>query len=116
MKWRDRGRPRTPVVEQPRQLDASLTLVAVLTAVRVARMFIATTLRGWGLVRLVETAELLTSELVANAVRATGIVEPDIKPCELTGLSRLSVRATVHQGSLFISVWDAAPSPPVMRA
>lgn len=51
---------------------AGVRLAAALAAAGESRVFIRRTLRKWQLLTLVEDAELVVSELVANAVKATG--------------------------------------------
>jgi anti-sigma regulatory factor (Ser/Thr protein kinase) len=54
----------------------SLTLAATLTAVSRARQFALFTLKRWGLAALAEDAQLVVSELVTNAVQASGAADP----------------------------------------
>ncbi|MFF3960405.1 ATP-binding protein [Streptomyces griseorubiginosus] len=67
-------------------------------AVTVARRTLRLILTMRGLIRLVDTAELLAAELVSNAVRHT------------KGPAALRVRWAV--GVLRIGAWDADPRPP----
>ncbi|WP_141206663.1 ATP-binding protein [Streptomyces griseorubiginosus] len=67
-------------------------------AVTVARRTLRLILTMHGLIRLVDTAELLAAELVSNAVRHT------------KGPAALRVRWAV--GVLRIGAWDADPRPP----
>lgn len=67
-------------------------------AVTVARRTLRLILAMHGLIRLVDTAELLAAELVSNAVRHT------------KGPAALRVRWAV--GVLRIGAWDADPRPP----
>jgi hypothetical protein len=60
--------------EQPR-FAAALDLVALSTAVTVARMFVADTLRRWGAMFIEPDMEEVAAELVALAVEATGPAE-----------------------------------------
>jgi anti-sigma regulatory factor (Ser/Thr protein kinase) len=72
-----------------------------------ARRHTAETLSSWDLVPLIETAELLVSELVTNACRATaGWSSPS---------SVVAVRLTATDADLFIEVWDANEAAPVCR-
>lgn len=68
-------------------------------AVTICRRTLRLILRMHGLIRLVDVAELLSAELVGNAVRHT------------KGAAALRVRWT-EAGVLRIGVWDADPSPP----
>ena len=56
----------------PRPLRSSLELGALSTAASCAGLHVKHVLREWGLNSLAESAELLVSELVTNAVNATG--------------------------------------------
>ncbi|WP_449351774.1 ATP-binding protein [Streptomyces shaanxiensis] len=67
-------------------------------AVTVARRTLRLILTMHGLIRLVDTAELLAAELVSNAVRHT------------KGPAALRVRWSA--GVLRIGAWDADPQPP----
>jgi anti-sigma regulatory factor (Ser/Thr protein kinase) len=94
-----------------------LKFAATVTAPRCARMFVNHTLMSWLLADLVDDAELIVSELVTNAVNATGITDPDPTYADLAGLALLAVQVRVTRRSLFIEVWDndsdgAATSPP----
>jgi len=67
-------------------------------AVTVCRRTLRLILTMHGLIRLVDTAELLATELVSNAVRHT------------KGPAALRVRWSA--GVLRIGAWDASPEPP----
>ncbi|WP_169946849.1 ATP-binding protein [Microbispora sp. H11081] len=87
------------------------------TAPRRARAFVRSQLRGWELGHLAETAELVVSELVTNAVRATAaVVSPPVAasmfPVPLRTVA-LRVRESSGRGSLFIEVWDVSEREPV---
>ena len=69
-----------------------------LRAVTVCRRTLRLVLTMHGLIRLVDTAELLATELVANAVRHT------------KGPAALRVRWAA--GVLRVGAWDADPEPP----
>jgi hypothetical protein len=63
----------------------STVFVAVPRAAGDARAFTTRVLDAWGLSHLVETAELLVSELITDAVkRAGGVMDP---PGDLSGLN-----------------------------
>jgi anti-sigma regulatory factor (Ser/Thr protein kinase) len=97
------------------QLTSSLTLAAVPTAAGVARSFVRQHLSQWGLNQLTEDAELVLSELVANAVTATGSTNPRPRWGDLHDLALIGIRLVVTVDSLVIEVWDRSPSPPVPR-
>ncbi|MFJ8784245.1 ATP-binding protein [Streptomyces sp. NPDC102476] len=69
-----------------------------LRAVTISRRTLRLILTMHGLIRLIDTAELLAAELVANAVRHT------------KGPAALRVRWSA--GVLRIGTWDADPEPP----
>jgi anti-sigma regulatory factor (Ser/Thr protein kinase)/anti-anti-sigma regulatory factor len=67
-------------------------------AAPVARRLLGRACRSWSVVELLEPAELITTELVANAVRHAG--------------SRVVLTVSLHEGHLQISVGDDSPAPP----
>ncbi|MFE7210859.1 ATP-binding protein [Streptomyces sp. NPDC057611] len=71
-------------------------------AVTISRRTLRLILTMHGLVRLIDTAELLATELVSNAVRHT------------KGPAALRVRWSV--GVLQIGAWDTDPAPPAPPA
>ena len=83
-----------------------LKFAATLTAPSCARAFVDHTLRSWLLPGLLQDARVIVSELVTNAVRATGITDPDPTYADLEGLALLGVQVRVCGESLFIEVWD----------
>jgi anti-sigma regulatory factor (Ser/Thr protein kinase) len=66
--------------------------------------------REWGLAVLAETAELLTSELVTNAVQASERLE--IR-ADLPAVHIVRVWLVSDQISMVIHVWDASEEMPV---
>ena len=88
----------------PWPLHSHLELGALPTAVPCARLHAREMAWEWGLNGLAETAELLTSELVTNAVQA------------MAGTDRLlpiRLHLCSDKERLLIEVWDANPRPPV---
>ena len=85
----------------PWPLRSSLELGALPTAVPCACLHVKHVLWEWGLNGLAESAELLVSELVSNAVNATG------QPGQTVALS-LAGNAT----GVLIEVRDSDPQPP----
>jgi anti-sigma regulatory factor (Ser/Thr protein kinase) len=85
----------------PWPLRSSLELGALSTAVPCACLHVKHVLWEWGLNGLAESAELLVSELVTNAVNASG------QPGQTVSLN-LAGNAT----RVFIEVRDADPRPP----
>lgn len=86
-----------------------LELGPVPTAPRTVRGVIRERLPLWGLGHLVDVAELVASELVANSVAATGNArwEGRIPPVRVWLLGSAS--------SVAVPVWDGVPRPPVKR-
>jgi anti-sigma regulatory factor (Ser/Thr protein kinase) len=102
--------PRDPDRERER-----LPLAALPTAVASARRFVVAQLRTWGLEPLVDDVELVTSELVTNAVREVGLdTVPDGYAALHTAappLIVLQLRLTAHR--VLCEVWDPSPELPV---
>jgi anti-sigma regulatory factor (Ser/Thr protein kinase) len=73
------------------------------------------TLKDWGLLELIDTAELLVSELISNAVTAAGIAGEDPTHSALQGLETVVLQLQLVQGLLQILVWDGDPRPPILR-
>ncbi|WP_371661922.1 ATP-binding protein [Streptomyces sp. NBC_00280] len=82
----------------PESWEYSLCIPNDLRAVTVSRRTLRLILTMHGLIGLVDTAELLATELVSNAVRHT------------KGPAALRVRWSA--GVLRIGAWDADPQPP----
>jgi anti-sigma regulatory factor (Ser/Thr protein kinase) len=72
-----------------------------------ARRFAAETLRAWGLALLVETTELLVSELVTNGCRASASGEG--------GRPVVALRLTATSADLIVEVWDGNDAAPVRQ-
>ncbi|MGW3176655.1 ATP-binding protein [Streptomyces sp. NPDC001153] len=79
--------------------DYTLYIPNDLRAVTVCRRTLRLILTLHGLIGLVDTAELLATELVSNAVRHT------------KGPAALRVRRT-PEGAVWIGAWDTDPAPP----
>jgi anti-sigma regulatory factor (Ser/Thr protein kinase) len=67
----------------------------------------------WGLAALAEDAELVVSELVTNAVQASGVTDPDAAWGDLGALATIQVRVLMYQADIVIEVWDRDPGSPV---
>ncbi len=85
-------------------LRSFLELGALTGAVPSARLHTRLVSREWGLTELAETAELLVSELMTNAVAASQSLDQGL-PVRLWLLS--------DGARMLILVWDANPRPPV---
>ncbi|WNM29661.1 ATP-binding protein [Streptomyces sp. Li-HN-5-11] len=82
----------------PETWDYTLNIPNDLRAVTICRRTLRLILTMHGLLGLVDTAELLATELISNAVRHT------------KGPAALRIRWTA--GVLRIGAWDADPAPP----
>ncbi len=103
------GWPVTP------QAVTGLALAAVPTAVRCSRMFARLCLRQWGLPSLADDSELVISELVTNAVKATDVIDAAPRWSQLAGLATIDVRVMLFERSIVIAVWDRNPAAPVIQ-
>ena len=102
--------------ESPPPLQRTATYAAMPSAAGAARRETVQTLKDWGLPHLIDTAELLVSEMISNSVRATGTLKERPSYAELRRLPTLWLRLRIERGLLVISVWDATPAPPVVKA
>lgn len=93
-----------------------LDLAAVVTAVSCSRHFVRVTLTQWGAAHMLDDALIVASELVTNAVKATGIIEPDPRWGDLESLALLTVRLIGLDTSVVIEVWDVSPEEPRVTA
>ncbi|GGK98392.1 hypothetical protein Sme01_62130 [Sphaerisporangium melleum] len=91
-----------------------LALAALPGSVRAARRHVHDHLRLWGLPHLIETAELVVSELSTNAVKATGFPTDSPSYGELSnGLNAICVGLYVAGACAVIEVWDSSDEPPL---
>ncbi len=93
------------VTPNPWPLRSYLELGALPTAVPCARLHARHLLWEWGLNGLAADAELLVSELVTNAVKAT------------TGRQQAAIRLQLSSDNtrVRVEVWDADPEPPAPK-
>jgi anti-sigma regulatory factor (Ser/Thr protein kinase) len=89
-------------------LQTRLPLAALPTAPSVARGHVRTVAREWGLADLADTAELLVSELVTNAVQASAKLRTIRTPV-------VHLWVTSDRMSMILHVWDASGEMPVRR-
>jgi anti-sigma regulatory factor (Ser/Thr protein kinase) len=82
-----------------------LELGALLSAVPCARLHARQVLWEWGIAHLGDSAGLLVTELVANAVRASR---------EMTPVPAVRLWLLSDSAQILILVWDASPQPPVL--
>lgn len=98
-------------------LASSLTLAALPTAPSCARLHAGAVLTEWGLTHVAETAELVVSELVTNAVQAstediTGRLRYELAS---PGLPVAHLRLLSDGAQVVAEVWDNNPQPPVAK-
>ena len=92
-------------------LSTSLPLGALPGATPCARLHARAVLVEWGLRELAEAAELIVSELVTNAVRAS--TTPDGHPrYDGAGMPVVVLRMASDRIKLLIEVWDSIPGAP----
>jgi anti-sigma regulatory factor (Ser/Thr protein kinase) len=96
-----------------RTFARQLTLAPHPAAVPWVRRLAGQVLRDWGLEELTDTALLLVSELVTNAVRASAdggwpTGGPDGSP-------EVALTLKLTAGRLVIAVWDSRPDPAVLQ-
>jgi anti-sigma regulatory factor (Ser/Thr protein kinase) len=94
---------------------AELALAAVPTAVKLSRVFAAHILRHWQLDMMVEDAALVTSELVTNAVTATGLTDEPERWSQLLNLAPIQVRFSLYKYVVVLEVQDRAAAIPVLK-
>jgi anti-sigma regulatory factor (Ser/Thr protein kinase) len=88
----------------PWPLQDFLEFGALVSAVPCARLHARHVLWEWGLASLGESAELLVTELITNAVKASWAV---------TQVSPVRLWLVSNRAQIVILVWDASPQPPI---
>ncbi len=86
-------------------LQDFLELGALLSAVPCARLHARQVLWEWGIGNLGDSTELLVTELITNAVRASR---------EMARVSAVRLWLLSDSARVLILVWDASPQPPVL--
>ena len=98
--------PTTDQAPWPRRTE--LPLAALPTAPGVARGHARSVAREWGLADLADTAELIVSELVTNAVQASARLRTAGPPVVLLWVTSDGISMVIH-------VWDASPDMPIRK-
>ena len=94
-------------------LRSYLELGALPTAVPRARLHTRRLLREWGLSELAETAELVVSEIVTNAMRASAaMARPHRHAAPPGGVPAVRFWLASDQQQVLIQVWDDSPRKP----
>ncbi|WP_439946495.1 ATP-binding protein [Streptomyces sp. BBFR109] len=99
--------------QRPRFVD-HIDLAALRTAVNCSRLFTKYLLNRWGAPSLIDDATLIVSELVTNAVKATGNMDEHPKWSELHDLKLIKVRLVGLEASVVFEVWDTSEDEPVL--
>jgi anti-sigma regulatory factor (Ser/Thr protein kinase) len=96
-------------------LRTSLILGALPTAVACARLHARNVMYEWNLPSIADSVELVVSELVTNAVRAS--TGPDGRPKydAKKGLPRVRLRLSSDRAHVLIEVWDQDHHIPVAK-
>jgi anti-sigma regulatory factor (Ser/Thr protein kinase) len=116
--WRppaDTTAPPSPKPTDQLRFSPTQTLAAVPTAVGAARRYVRSELTKAKLAALVDDAELVASELVTNAVTATGLMAPDPTWPELEGLAVIRIRLGFGTTNLLVEVWDHDAELPIQQ-
>lgn len=102
-------------VEAARPERARTQLLAALpTAPRLARAFVTQTLHAWSVPETCHAdVELLTSELVTNAIQHTGRADGSPLPQPAETVAVIGVRVRLRDTVVRLEVWDNDPRPPV---
>lgn len=104
-----------PLPRVPGEAVAYFDLDALPTAPYWARRMADASLRAWRLwPETVETAQLLVSELVTNAVKATGPDTEQLSYPELANGGRVSLTLRHLAGRVIIEVFDSNQNPPLL--
>jgi len=97
-------------------LHSHLELRAVPASVPSARLHTRNLLREWRMECLADTAELLVSEMITNAVRASGLVDDQQREIgRAPGAQRMRLWLTSDRHSVLIQVWDVDHHVPVRQ-
>lgn len=97
----------------PARFTDSMDLAALRTAVNCSRLFTKYCLNRWGAPSLIDDATLIVSELVTNAIKATGNMDEHPKWSELSDLKLIKVRLVGLEASVVFEVWDTSQDQPV---
>lgn len=94
-------------------LSTYLELAAMPSAVPCARLHARQVAWEWGLGALAETVELVVSEIVTNAIRASVVVAGDrCRRAEPAGVPVVRLLLATNRRRVLVQVWDGCPSKP----
>ncbi|HKB30404.1 MAG TPA: ATP-binding protein [Streptosporangiaceae bacterium] len=97
-------------------LRSSLALGAFPSAVSCARLHTRQVIWEWGLKELSEVVELVVSELVTNAVKASAATAADRDPGEPGAPPFVRLLLFGSDREALVQVWDGSPALPVRNA
>ncbi len=104
-----------PLPRAPGESVSYLEVAALPSAPFWARSQVKTALRAWRLwAETIETAELMASELVTNAVKAAGPEQESLTYADLGSIDRIAVTLRYLLGRVIIEVFDSNNNPPVL--
>lgn len=92
-----------------------LYLIAVPSAVSVAREFVHQTLKHWKCESYAADCSLMMSELVSNAIKATNFTGRQPKSWEMTAAHVVAVQLRAIGDVLYVEVWDRSALVPVKQ-
>ncbi|MEV5751942.1 ATP-binding protein [Actinoallomurus sp. NPDC052308] len=92
-----------------------MLIAALPTAAGQARAYTRSALHSWRLDVLIDTAELLVSELVTNAVTATGALTCPVRAGRRIREPSIYLCLSAFAETLLIEVWDGSDDPPHRR-
>ncbi|MEU4234722.1 ATP-binding protein [Nonomuraea sp. NPDC026600] len=98
------------------QFVSCIPLPAMASSVATARMHTRLLMSKWHLLPVVDDAELVVSEIVTNAIKATNIIPPQTRYPDL--YDRMEVVCLCFYqlaGELVVEVWDPKREPPQCR-
>jgi anti-sigma regulatory factor (Ser/Thr protein kinase) len=82
-----------------------------------ARSYTRWLLNTWRLESMADTIELLVSELVTNAINATGVTDEDVDLRRLLGkVKPIYLCLSARTETVKVEVWDSSNRPPRKRA
>lgn len=97
------------------ELRDELRLAAEPRAASLGRAFSGSLLRAWKLDHLSDDADLIVTELISNAVRASGVTVVSPHRGELNRSHVLRVRLTLRPTAVIIEVFDLSSEMPRLR-
>lgn len=93
-------------------VHSHLPFAALRSAVPCARLHVRSMCLEWGLRSIADTAELLASELMTNAIQATERLKTRADPAIVPVINLWLIS---DKSSLVIHVWDASNEMPVLK-